>query len=79
MQGGTYSLTRERRVAKASGWMDRMAFQLRSLRAEGAWQEGTVTPHFSSTDPLWVGDLLPGSLPAGAASEPHSPWGPHRA
>lgn len=32
---GTYSLTKERRVAKASGWMDRMAFQLRSLQAEG--------------------------------------------
>ena len=27
-------MTRERRVAKASGWMDRMAFQLRSLWAE---------------------------------------------
>jgi hypothetical protein len=31
---GTYSLTRECRVEKASGWMDRMAFQLRSLQAE---------------------------------------------
>lgn len=30
----TYSLSRERRAAKASGWMDRMAFQLRSLWAE---------------------------------------------
>lgn len=27
----THNLTRERRVEKASGWMDRMAFQLRSL------------------------------------------------
>lgn len=28
---GTYSLTRERRVTKASGWIVRMVFQLRSL------------------------------------------------
>lgn len=41
-QCGTYSLTRERRVAKASGWMERMAFQLRSLWAERG-TGGTVT------------------------------------
>lgn len=30
----TYSLTKECRVEKASGWMARMAFQLRSLQTE---------------------------------------------
>lgn len=37
----TYSLTRDRRVEKASGWMERIALQLRSLQQrEGS---GTVT------------------------------------
>lgn len=51
---GTYSLTRERRVEKASGWMDRMAFQLRSLWTEsvigedgGMWRSHCSQPELS--------------------------------
>ena len=36
----THNLTRERRVEKASGWMDRMAFQLRSLCERGRDERG---------------------------------------
>lgn len=57
----THSLTRERRVAKASGWMDRMAFQLRSLRAED------VTGGYSDT---WTRRSYPGS-------PTHVPWCGH--
>ena len=60
----THSLTRERRVAKASGWMHRMAFQLRSL-----WERGRDERRHTHGGPVIL------ALGCGAAGRP---WGAHR-
>lgn len=87
---GTYSLTRERRAAKASGWMDRMAFQLRSLRAERGWRgqgtRGGPVPSLALPDlpRVWAArKQCPASwgrrccpAPAGAWKQASWPWPP---
>lgn len=60
----THSLTRERRVAKASGWMDRMVFQLRSL-----WERGRDEREHTRGGPVIL------ALGCGGAGRP---WGAHR-